>query len=65
VEHVARMRLMIIACTILFRKPEIERPLGKPRCRWEDNIKMDTSDIEFGCVDWIHMAQNRERWFLD
>jgi hypothetical protein len=43
-------------------KPDGKRPLGRPRRRWEDNIKMDLQ--EFGCVDmdWIDLAQNRYRW---
>jgi hypothetical protein len=38
------------------------RPLGRPRLRWEDNIKMDLREIGFGDVDWIHWAQDRDRW---
>jgi hypothetical protein len=41
---------------------EGRRPLGRPRCRWEDNIKMDLREIGFGDVDWIHLAQDRDRW---
>jgi hypothetical protein len=41
---------------------EGRRPLGKPRRRWEDNIRMDLREIEFGDVDWIHLAQDRDRW---
>jgi hypothetical protein len=37
------------------------RPLGRPRRRWEDNIEMDLRKIEFGDVDWIHWAQDRDR----
>jgi hypothetical protein len=47
---------------ILIRKPEGKRPLGKPRCRWEDNIKMNLRDTGFGIVDWIYMARDRDRW---
>jgi hypothetical protein len=43
-------------------KPEGRRPLERPRCRWEDNIKMDLGEIGFGDVDWIHLAQDRDRW---
>jgi hypothetical protein len=50
------------AYNILGGKPEGRRPLGRPRHRWEDNIKMDLGDIEFGDVDWIHLAQDRDRW---
>jgi hypothetical protein len=50
------------AYNILARRPEGRRPLGRPRRRWEDNIKMDLSEIRFGDVDWIHRAQDRDRW---
>jgi hypothetical protein len=46
----------------LVGRPEGRRPLGRPRCRWEDNIKMDLGEIVFGDVDWIHLAQDRDRW---
>jgi hypothetical protein len=42
------------AYNILVGRPEERRPLGRPRRRWEDNIKMDLREIEFGDVDWIH-----------
>jgi hypothetical protein len=47
---------------LLVGKPERKRPLGRPRCRWIDNIKMDLLDIEVSVVDWIGMAQDRYRW---
>jgi hypothetical protein len=47
---------------ILVGRPERRRPLGRPRRRWEDNIKMDLVEIGFGDVDWIHWAQDRDRW---
>jgi hypothetical protein len=50
------------AYNILVGRPEGRRPLGRPRRRWEENIKMDLGKIEFGVVDWIHLAQNRDRW---
>jgi hypothetical protein len=37
--------------------------LGRPRCRWEDNIKMIRREIRFGDVDWIHLAQDKDRWW--
>ena len=43
-------------------KPEGKRPLGRPRCRWEDNIKMDFQEVGFGGMDWIELAQDRDRW---
>jgi hypothetical protein len=46
----------------LVGRPEGRRPLGRPRHRWEDNIKMDFREIGFGDVDWIHWAQDRDRW---
>jgi hypothetical protein len=48
------------AYTILVGKPEGRRPLGRPRHRWEDNIKMDLREIGFGDVDWINLAQDRD-----
>jgi hypothetical protein len=50
------------AYNILVGKPERRRPLGRPRRRWEDNIKMDLTEIGFGDVDWIHLAQDRDMW---
>jgi hypothetical protein len=47
---------------MLVRKPEGRRPLGTLRCRWEDNIKMDLREMGFGDMDWIHLAQDRDRW---
>jgi hypothetical protein len=61
-EHVARMGEVRGAYTILVGRPEGRRPLGRPRRRWEDNIKMDFGDIGFVDVDWIHLAQDRDRW---
>ena len=43
-------------------KPEGKRPLGRPRRRWEDNIKMDLQEVGCGVMDWIELAQNRETW---
>jgi hypothetical protein len=43
-------------------KPEGKRPLGRPRCRWDDNIKMDLQEVEFGVMDWIELAQDRDMW---
>ena len=43
------------------RKPEAKRPLGRPRCRWEDNIKMDLQEMGYGVMDWNEVAQNRDR----
>ena len=43
-------------------QPEGKRPLGRPRCRWEDNIKMDLQKMECGGMDWIELAQDRDMW---
>jgi hypothetical protein len=47
---------------VLVRKPEGKRPLGRCRLRWEDNIKMDLQEVGCGGMDWIGLAQNRDRW---
>ena len=44
-------------------KPEGKRPLGRPRRRWEDNIKMDLQEVGCGDMDWIELAQDRDRWW--
>jgi hypothetical protein len=43
-------------------KPEGKRPLWRPRHRYEDNIKMDLQDVRCGSMEWIELAQNRDRW---
>jgi hypothetical protein len=43
-------------------KPEGKRPLGRPRCRWEDSIKMDLREIGWGGMAWIDVAQDRDQW---
>jgi hypothetical protein len=47
---------------LLVGKPEGKRALGRPRCRWIDNIKMELLEIGLGVVDWIGLAQDRHRW---
>jgi hypothetical protein len=47
---------------VLVGKPEGKRPLGRPRRRWEDEIRMDLREIGLGGVDWIRLAQDRDRW---
>jgi hypothetical protein len=47
---------------VLVGKPEGKRPLGRPRRRWEDNIKADLKELFYGSVDWIELAQDRDRW---
>ena len=48
---------------VLVGKPEGKRTLGRPRRRWEDNIKMDLQEVGCGAVDWIEVAQDRDRWW--
>ena len=43
-------------------KPEVKRPLGRPRRRWVDNIKMDLQRLGYEGMDWIELAQDRDRW---
>jgi hypothetical protein len=43
-------------------KPEGKRPLGRPRCKWKDNIKMGLQEVRFGGMDWIELAQDSDRW---
>ena len=47
---------------VLVGKPEGKRPLGRPRRRWVDNIRMDLQEVGCGYVDWIGLAQDRDRW---
>jgi len=47
---------------ILVGKPEGKRPLGRPSCRWEDNIKKYLQEMGCGGMDWIDLAQDRDRW---
>jgi hypothetical protein len=46
----------------LVGKPEGRRPLGRPRRRWKDHIKMDLREVGCGCADWIYLPQDRYRW---
>jgi hypothetical protein len=50
------------AYRVLVGRPDGRRPLGRPRRRWEDNIKMDLQEVGWGGMDWIDMAQDRDRW---
>jgi hypothetical protein len=50
------------AYNVLVGRPEGRRPLGRPRRRWEYNIKMDLQEVGWGDMDWIDMAQDRDRW---
>jgi hypothetical protein len=60
--HVARMGERRGAYRVLVRKHEGERPLGRPRGRWEDNIKIDLQEVGLGDMDWIVVAQDRDTW---
>jgi hypothetical protein len=60
--HVARMGEERKVYRILVGKPERRRPLGRPRHRWEDVIRMDLMELGWGSVDWIQFAQDRDRW---
>jgi hypothetical protein len=60
--HVAGMGEKRNACRILVGKPEGKRPLGRPRRRWVDNIRMDFREREWDGVDWIDVAQDRDQW---
>jgi len=62
-EHVARMRERRGVYSVLVgEKPEGKRPLGRPRRRWEDNIKMDLQEVGCGDMDWIELAHDRDSW---
>jgi hypothetical protein len=60
--HMARIGEEKGAYNILVGRPEGRRPLGRPRRRWEDNIKMGLREIGFGDVDRINLAQDRDEW---
>jgi hypothetical protein len=60
--HVAGMGKKRNAYSLLVGKPEGKRPLGRPRRRWVDNIRMDLGEVGWGDLDWIDLAQDRNRW---
>ena len=60
--HVARMGEGRGVHRVLVGKPEGKRPLGKPRLRWDDNIKMDLQEVEGSCGDWMELAQEGDMW---
>jgi hypothetical protein len=60
--HVARMGEERWVYRVLVGKPEGKRALGRPSCRWEDNIKMDVKEVGRGRGDWTELAQDRDSW---
>jgi len=62
VGHVASMGQRRGVYRVLVGKPDGKRPLGIPRRRWEDNIKMDLQKVGCGGMDWIELTQDRDRW---
>ena len=60
--HVARMGEGRGVHRVLIGKPEGKRPLGIPKHRWEDNIKMELQEVGRSCGDWMELAQDRDRW---
>jgi len=60
--HVARMGESRGVYRVLVGKPEGKRLLGRPRCRWEVNIKMDLHEVGYGSIDWIELDQDRDSW---
>ena len=60
--HVARVGEGRVVYRVLVRKPEGTKSLGRPRRRWEDNIKMDLQEVGCGVMGWIELAQDRDRW---
>jgi len=61
-EHVTHMGEGRGMYRVLVGKPEGKGPLGRPTRRWEDNIKMDLQEVGCGGMDWIELAQERDRW---
>ena len=61
-EHVARMGEERGAYRVSVGEPERKRPLRRPRRRWVDNIRIDLQEVGCGYVDWIGLAQDRDRW---
>jgi len=63
VGHVASMGERRGVYRVLVGIPDGQRPLGSARRRWEENIKMDLEEVRCGCMDWIELAQDRDRWW--
>ena len=60
--HVARVGEETGVYKVFVGKPQGKRPLGRPRCRWVDNIRMDLQEVGCGYLDWIGRAEHRDRW---
>jgi hypothetical protein len=60
--HVARMGKVRGVYEVLVGRPETKRPMGRPRLRWEDNIKLDLREVGIDEEKWIHLAQDRVQW---
>jgi hypothetical protein len=60
--ELARIRERKGVYRVLVGKPEGNRPFGRPRRRWEDNIKIDLQEVGYSCMDWIELAQDRKSW---
>ena len=60
--YVARMGEKRGLYKVMVGKPDGKRPLGRPRHRWENSIKMDLHEVVCGGLDWIELAQDRDRW---
>jgi hypothetical protein len=61
-EHVARMGEGRGAYRVLVGRPEVRKPLGRPRCRWDDNIQMDLREIGIDGANWIQLARDKVQW---
>ena len=62
-EHVAHMGDRGVAYKVLLGKPEGKSPLGKPRRTWDNNINLGLQEVGLGTLDWIDLAQDRDRWW--
>ena len=62
IPHVTHTMFWILVHRVLVGKPEEKRPMGSPRRRWENNIKMDLQEVGGGCGDWMELAEDRDRW---
>ena len=60
--HIARMGERRGVDRVLLGKPEVKRPTGRPRRRWEDNIKLDLQGVGFVGMSWMKLDQDRDRW---